>query len=449
MADRPHFDKKKSGNYIIPSSAQRVLDDRLQRRMQNLIEALNDDTVSQVDFGPLVFLRSLLNDRLQGLRFDPNQVPTPQTKDGRPPSMEISDRPNDCYYRVNQRTRDAMRRVQTDYSRDECAVDWMIDNYFIHELFHFAQGMGGGRHSGIGDEAPLVLLAIDYQADALAAVTQFILAWCCPKLFGVDNPAESENHWTLYQKAIGSILDQMEIFTLLTLDNMDRTEIGKRPWGYARILRIATWHYQSHRASKFNPDRPVADFQILMQPHLDFRNLAQAARYDELQSKEKKKGKKRLLTRNWPANEKRLLRDPTTSKNHGFYAVNGRNALIITGVTPSGTTAFIRHAHGQELYERAFQAFFDHYLPGSERFFTSLFEDPNSWLIGKQDPPSPPNVGGDGDGGPDTPSPQPLSDGTRGLALVKDKTERLDLLRRMMKSSLHPLTTMEIVLAGE
>jgi hypothetical protein len=195
------------------------IDDRIEGRLDTLRTVLTNDDVKKLPIAPIRFLAALLLEGdLRNLKFDRDTDPT-SSGGGQPgpvQSMEVVTSPGLSLYRVSHQTRTAMERVASNEALNEQDFDWMIDNYFIHELLHNAQGMSGGNHSELGRQAPRVLLDVDYQADALAAVTATALAWLVPIEFGFGStPPISENHWTLYERAVRAILNQMEIFTLI------------------------------------------------------------------------------------------------------------------------------------------------------------------------------------------------------------------------------------------
>ena len=414
------------------NSATPDFDDRIESRLNTLRKVLQEWDVRELPIGSIVFLgRLLASERLRDLEFDRTGEPTsPSSVPGNPvPSMEIDISQAKRVYRISHRTRDAMQRVIVNRALDDQAADWMIDNYFIHELLHSAQGMAGGNHSGLSRQAPQVLLAIDYQADAIAAVTATVLAWCHPTEFGFAAVADSESHWTLYVRAIEAILNQIEIFTLLSRQDMDRTRISQMRGSLERIQRIATWHYQLHRARNFLSDRALADFQILAQPMLDFRNLAWAASFAP-----------DALRRDWPTREQAEFERWTASAANPkglMFAAHERAPLIVTGVTRNSTTQFVRHAAATPLqYQQAFEGIFDNNDRASRDFFTTLFAN-EGWLVGEGQ-----RVPYDLDwDAPEQASPR-LTRLTRGLALGDTQDERLQLLNDFMTPSRFPQVLM-------
>lgn len=355
-----------------------TIDDRIEQRLDTLREVLAKRYVRKLPLAPLVFLSALLSDGdLHNLKFDRDNEPTVgrDLPAGSPvQSMEIVASVGQPYYRISHQTRAAMARVASDRGLDAQDTDWMIDNYFIHELLHNAQGMSGGRHSELGGQAPRVLLDVDYQADALAAVTAASLAWLFPSKFGfTDPPPSTENHWTLYERAIRAVLNQMEIFTLLGYWEKTRAEISMVSTGLERILRIATWHYQYHRLqSPFRYQRPLADFQILAQPVLDFRNLGWAAVFA-----------REFLRKDWPVKEKENIESWLKRKNlkGRLFDLPDRPPLIITSATPLGTTQFVRHHPTHTHYVAGFAGILDNRVRYSQELFTTLFAE-HQWLKG-------------------------------------------------------------------
>lgn len=377
----------------------------LQRRLETLTEALQTLDFRSLRFGPIDYMKYHLTEgRLAGLAF----ADVPIT--GNAMAYTISQKVKRLH--VSDRLVSAMQQVATNQALTQREADWMVDNFLLHELLHFAQGMGGGNHSNLRTQASRVLLAIDYQADALAIVTAAILCWQRPDFFGFDQASEQENHWTLYVEGIKATLRQMEIFTLLSRRDMNRETIAEGHLDPERFQRIATWHYQLHRSENFNAKRPLVDFQILSQPVLDFRYLRAVSVL-----------KPSALNRRWPSNEQAiraqlLASDPATQ----LPDFRERDLLILTGVSEYGTTRFVRFNPADPVvYANAFDAFFTGNTALSERFFTLLFES-NRWLLGD----TPPDNGGPQiearpNGGPD-PS---------GLALTALEPERQRLLEWM------------------
>lgn len=423
-------------------NTQLNINDLLAASLERLTNTLIGDMARKLELAPIVFLRNLLHEgRLKGLKFEPDKEPQaayapPDTSDsqGRAslPSMEITGQQGQATYRISRRTRDAMATVVRQRELNARQTAWMIDNYFIHELIHYDQGMSGGNHSQLSQHAPQVLLAIDYQADALAAVVATILAWCDPKSYVLryhkstwksgewsfrdeQNPLPVDrnlNHWTLYTYAIEAVLHQMELFTLLSRRDMDRSEISIMKADLERIQRIAVWHYQFHRAQEFNPKCPLADFQILAQPVLDFRNLAWASLVDNQE-----------LKRDWPERELKLLEEwkkvvARFRVGQVYDQAERPHQLIVTGVSPYGSTRFVRHTPATaEDYRNAFAGFFELNTSASKDLFTTLFTK-EKWLVGREDG-GKGGGGGGGNGDNRSPSPPDLADDTKALAVGK------------------------------
>ncbi len=422
------------------------IDELLGQSIQRIKDSLASDIVVRLDLAPIAFLRKLLSEsHLNNLEFDSetepqsaNIQPSDSSEQSSPdvPSMEITKSNGRWVYRISGRTREAMKKVSQTRQLTQQETEWMIDNYFVHELIHFDQGMSGGNHSGLGVQSPQILLVIDYQADALAAVVATILAWCSPENYGLEDVDQNYNHWSLYELAIKSILWQMEIFTLLSRVDMDRDKISLMRASHERIQRIATWHYQYHRVIEYNNLRPLADFQIMTQPIIDFRNLSHASFIDN-----------GALCRDWPSHEEALLKEWLEKKEEFriglLFEATQRPPLIVTGVSPFGTTRFVRHMTASDYhYSNAFKGFFDCELRASRELFTTLFNS-NKWLIGKSD-----GWGGGDGGSQSSPFPPDLPNVTGGLAQDKDEDERMEILMRMVTPTQFPLTYMEVPLYG-
>lgn len=401
-----------------------AIEDCLESRLEVLKEALASFEFSGLMFGPISYLQHELQDgRLRDLRFDSRREP-----DG---SMDYIINQKERVFLLSRRARLAMQTVAHARLLTGREIKWMVDNFYLHELLHFAQGMGGGSHSLLRTQAPQVLLAIDYQADAIAAVTATVLAWCKPDLFGYESPVPADNHWTLYVEGINAVLRQMEIFTLMTLRDMDRDKIATLPTTVERIQRIATWHYQLHRAQRFNPRRPLADFQILFQPVLDFRHLAAVGL---LRPSE--------LTHEWPSREREIVESLTSIFNSAVLPIKfeDRAPLILTGATPHGTTRFVRHTPAHDgQYADAFRGLFTAEPGLSQEFFTTMLES-NTWLTGYDQPPS--GAGSSDDAR--TAPPPGLQKPTDSLAMEAPESERLNILVQLLKPSQFPL----VMLAG-
>jgi hypothetical protein len=403
------------------------IDDVLETRLEILKGVLGSFDFSGLSFGPINYLKHQLTEgRLRGLRFD--RALEPQD------AMDYLINQTDRAFLLSKRARLAMHILAQERSLTDREIDWMVDNFYIHELLHFAQGMGGGNHSLLRAQAPQVLLAIDYQADAIAVVTATVLAWCKPEFYGYAEPQPKDNHWTLYVEAIKAVLRQMDIFTLLARHDMDRSKIAAEPSTVERIQRIATWHYQLHRAQLFNPQRPLADFQILSQPILDFRHLAAVGVL-----------KPAALTHEWPVKEREIIASLRAGTAAAGFPIGfeERAPLIVTGATPHGTTRFVRHtpAHNGQ-YADAFRGIFFADPDLSRELFTTLLEL-NPWLTGYDQPP--PGGGPDGPDGDMPTSPAPgLLDLTGSLAIGARETDRLDILASLLKHSQFPLVVMAV-----
>ena len=402
-----------------------VIEDSLETRLEILKGVLASFEFSGLAFGPINYLKHQLTEgRLRDLRFD--RALEPQG------AMDYLINQTDRAFLLSKRARLAMHTLAQERGLTDREIDWMVDNFYIHELLHFAQGMGGGNHSLLRTQAPQVLLAIDYQADAIAVVTATVLAWCKPEFYGYAAPGPMDNHWTLYVEAIKAVLRQMDIFTLLARRDMDRSKIATSPSSVERIQRIATWHYQLHRAQSFNPQRPLADFQILSQPILDFRHLAAVGVL-----------RPAALTHEWPVKEREIIDSLTASASAAGIPIKfeDRAPLVVTGATPHGTTRFVRHtpAHNGQ-YADAFKGVFTADPSLSQELFTTMLEL-NPWLTGYDQPPP--------GGGPDSPdddmptSPTPgLLDLTGSLAIDASEADRMDILAGLLKPSQFPLVVM-------
>lgn len=347
------------------------IDDRIERRLETLCGVLTRGAAKKLRIAPVAFLSALLSEPLRNLKFDRDNDPLSGQ------SMEIFKSVRQKKYRISHQTREAMELVASNQGLDDQDTDWMIDNYFIHEFLHHAQGMSGGNHSQLRRHAPRVLLDVDYQADALAAFTATALAWLHPSKFGFGRtPVLDENHWTLYERAVSAVLNQMEIFTLLGNWATPRDQISMMPTSLERILRIATWHYQLHRLSTFSTRLPLADFQILAQPVLDFRNLAWAAIFEP-----------DSLCKDWPLRERAVVEkwQKRASLKGRLFDLSGRPQLVLAAATQQGTTRFVRYSAATRThYYHAFDGIFDNDVGSSRLFFTALFEQ-HEWLKGGSD----------------------------------------------------------------
>lgn len=218
-----------------------------------------------------------------------------------------------------------------------------IDCWFIHEFLHFAQHMGFGRHSGLGSQSPWTLLAIDYQADAMAAIvrTQIML------LFGDPRPI-----WTIHEESIRAVIDQMDVFTSLMRADLDREGVARMAFPYEKLQRVAVWQFQYHRCRNFNRALVPADLQLLSQPFMHFRSL---------------EPNPQTITRRWPETETAFLERPR---------------LIVSAVTRFGTTAFARANRLDDAhYKELFAAIFSGKVADSAAAFDAIFDE-HPWLIG-------------------------------------------------------------------
>lgn len=175
--------------------------------------------------------------------------------------MEII--PSQGEYRVSYQTRQAMVNVAKAHDLKDAQISNMIDNYFIHELFHLAQKMGAGNHSGLGQRSPITLLYLDYEADALAALACASLASVFPDKFGIS---EKTGAWSILSECALAVLHQIDIFTLFGARRQPTM-------GLERFQRIAVWHFQYHRIKSYRKDLELHSIRLNRMPSLAFRNF--------------------------------------------------------------------------------------------------------------------------------------------------------------------------------
>jgi hypothetical protein len=246
-----------------------------------------------------------------------------------------------------------------------------IDNFLIHELVHRGQGFAEEGHSGLAQRARRVVGALDYQADAWAVLIHFSLANIAPKAF----TSVGQARWDLYARLLRAVLFQTYLFRLM--EEVEGDEPRLRSPQDARdsqmdvysLERVASWHYQFHRAKMFNRCVEVGDFQLLVRPELAFRNTPRAA------------GK---LTSKWPEHE----------LNDGFNTAN-THPLVVTGVTRYGLSKAVRFTPANpEHYAQVFHGIFScdtSQGSGSAPFFRRLFvENPEFTLMADLPPVVPP-----------------------------------------------------------
>lgn len=159
----------------------------------------------------------------------------------------------------------------------------VIDNFLIHEIVHRAQGMGDGRHRGLGSNTPEILALCDYEADASAVLIQTFLDCASIGTTFLDEATRLQA-WRFYRENIRSVLGQIGIFSLMSetgrpLTNEQSLAI---PIGLRRWERMAAWHFQDHRANSFHCTRSPLDMQILFPPRLTSRIAMAAAEQGKL-----------------------------------------------------------------------------------------------------------------------------------------------------------------------
>jgi hypothetical protein len=339
----------------------------VRARLQAIRGVLREGDFSKLRFGPVAFLQKEIEGDGGALRNI-----TVELRDiGQGRVMDFGEGPKGRVLQLAQSFMDAASKLASDRKLSHRQTIWMVDNFLLHELLHESQGMGGGRHSDLRVQSPQTLLAIDYQADAAAVVVAVILAWQAPTSFGFGKASFEDDHWSLYAEAIAAVTHQIEIFTYLSRSDLDRAKIAEMPVTVERIQRIAAWHFQYHRAKNFDRGLSLADFQILLQPGIDFRNLRTAGLLQP-----------DLLTANWPKNEENFVKWVATQEKSPSV-VPVREPLIMTCSSPMGTTRFHRFTPASPShYEDAFVGFFTAEMEKSRRFFESWLRD-CEWATGR------------------------------------------------------------------
>ena len=157
-------------------------------------------------------------------------------------------------------------------------TETVIDNFLIHEIVHRAQGMGDGRHRGLGASTPEILALCDYEADASAVLIQTFLDCASMGTTFLDEATRLQV-WRFYRTNIRSVLGQIGIFSLMSETGSPQTQDQARstPIDLRRWERMAAWHFQDHRANAFHRTRSPLEMQILFSPRLTSRIAAAAA----------------------------------------------------------------------------------------------------------------------------------------------------------------------------
>ena len=195
MPSKIETDEKLASN-IIP---------RVQQRLDTLVIRIRGVDEEAANFGPLLFLKHEFDKgSLRGLVV-----------------LRDKNARQDMQYRLDQAQRQLIlsdRLLSTisilskERKLNPRRIDWLIDNFLIHEFLHMAQGMSGNRHSDLRIQSPKVLLAIDYQADAAAIVISMILGRFEPEAFGFRRDEIKGNPLILGQEGVQAVLHQIELF---------------------------------------------------------------------------------------------------------------------------------------------------------------------------------------------------------------------------------------------
>lgn len=320
----------------------------------------------------LAFLRELLVNILPSLHTPLRKQPVVRkSQSGR---MQII-RGGLSEFRISNEFCQMLRGLANGLNPEGHRFNDAIDNFLIHELVHWGQGFAEEGHSGLSSRARRIVDSIDYQADAWAVLIHFSLANLAPSKFG----AENENPWRLYARLIHAVLYQMHLFRLIDeskgppIELRSALETREARMDIYSLGRVASWHYQFHRAEMFNQEFEIGDFQLLVRPELSFRNTPSA-------------GNK--LNANWPNYELR-------SKLN----VNNIQPLAFTGVTRYGLNKVERFTPSSpEHYPLAFEGFFSCNVDqssGSAPFFRRLFEVYPEFTLRNASPPTstPPRYG--------------------------------------------------------
>ena len=132
------------------------LDRLLVSRMDMLRKTLLGGMASKLAYGPVAYLRGLISEGyLKGLYCDPDTEPSPivgaANNDQTIPNLEYAGTQGEIALRLSVRFRQAMLHVVNRTNNNQTGlttiqVKWMIDNFYIHELMHWGQGMPGGNH---------------------------------------------------------------------------------------------------------------------------------------------------------------------------------------------------------------------------------------------------------------------------------------------------------------
>lgn len=334
---------------------------------------------------------------------------------------------------LDHRLIDAFEKVKEFYGSDgDQKIKGVADCFLVHELLHFSQGMGYGRHSGLGGQSPNTLLALDYQADALSAAALTQLALLRPEDFSrnPDAPLDAGTAWNAYADSIEATIGQMEVFTHQIKANLDRVAASEVAFSLDKLQRTAIWQYQYHRVLRFNRNRTLADFQILAQPTLNFRNIELGWAADRM-----------LLKKHWPVQGETCLFSRALNKDSG-YSLQSSSApfAILMASSQYGTSRFARIDYTTDKdNQQLFEGLFEGDVSKSKSFFDKLFRK-EPWLIGFNDGDDYPRPG---EGGGDDPSGPPYDGGSGGTLAGMSDDERLDLVQKYMSHSLFPLVVLE------
>lgn len=169
----------------------------------------------------------------------------------------------DQTYRFTDRFLNQWESYCNDNTSNDFEKNAIYDLFLLHEAVHPEQGITGIRHSDAG-EAPSIISALDYEADAFAVIALHILYKTneqYQRIFEVSGQLRDELAWN-----IKHLILHMQVF------NYEKTREQKyeivNGLRYSRFQRYLQWHFNYSRAIRYR-GKTSDGLRLMRQPHLD------------------------------------------------------------------------------------------------------------------------------------------------------------------------------------
>ncbi len=309
----------------------------VKNRLETIIDFSRNLTDKQSrEFPQLLYLQHLYKSNILNIEYDSTTSPKTLAGDsGRFAVERVSG--GKRLLKFSKSFRGQWLDMQEFLNLSDDSVSDALDNFLLHELFHIKQNLTTARHGDIR-QAPAVLRAADYHADANAAISAFLM-------YSFDDSFNEDKWPNIYSRAVKAVLWQMYVFNFPAIRGDAILP--------SRLIRYVTWHYQYHRVRLYNPNANYRDVQLMFEPAISLRNIRGTQK----------------ITRNWAKDE-----CPESASNSP--------QLWLTAPNDFGVACIFRHsAKDERHYDHLFLGVFDCNTNDSRHFFEDFFEE-NEELIG-------------------------------------------------------------------